>query len=156
MTKVALIVALGATLAVATVLLPRGASAAPPASLSGVVQSGGTAAVRPLVGVKVTLYEATAAPPVALDQATADSAGTFVLDAPTSESEGVLYVTAEVGRGVELVAVLGQTLPPTATINELTTVAAGYSMAQFTDADGISGDDLALQIAAGMNDNIAH
>src|SRR5438034_10733134 len=124
MSKVALIGALSVCLGVATVVLPRSAGAAPPASLSGVVQSGGTAAVRPLVGVNVTLYEATAARLGVLDQATTDSAGTFVLNAPTNESDGVFYVTAELGRGVELVAVLGQSLPPTATINELTTVAA--------------------------------
>ena len=139
MMKVALIGVLGVSLAVATVLLPRSAGAAPPASLSGVVQSGGTAAVRPLVGVKVTLYEASAARPRVLDQTTTDPAGTFVLNAPTNESEGVFYVTADLGQGVELATVLGQSLPPTATINELTTVGAGYSMAQFTDADASPG-----------------
>jgi sugar lactone lactonase YvrE len=154
MTKTALIMVVGVCLAMATVMLPRSAGAAAPASLTGVVHSGGTAAARPLAGDKGTLYEATAASPLALDQATTDPAGTFVVDAPTSESEGVFYVTADVGRGVELVAVLGKRLPPSSTINELTTVAAGYSMAQFTGADGISGDDFALRIAAGMNDNI--
>ncbi|HET8742988.1 MAG TPA: hypothetical protein VFM41_10225 [Gaiella sp.] len=154
MLKAALIGALGASLAMATAVLPHGAGAAPPTSLQGVVQSGGTAAARPLVGVDVTLYEATAAAPRALDHATSDSKGAFVVDAPASESDGVFYVTADVGRGVELVSVLGQSLPRTATINELTTVAAGYSMAQLTEDGGISGDDLGLQIAAGMNDNV--
>jgi hypothetical protein len=78
----------GVCLALATVLVRRCAGAAAPASLTGVVQSGGTAAARPLAGVKVTLYEATAASPLALDQATTDPAGTFVVDAPTSGSEG--------------------------------------------------------------------
>jgi hypothetical protein len=152
--RVAVTAAFAALAFAAAVLLPPSAGAAPPASLSGVAHSGGTAAVRPLVDVKVTLYEATTARPRVLDQTTTDPAGRFVLNAPTNESEGVFYLAADVGRGVELVAVLGQRLPPTATINELTTVAAGYAMAQFTDADGISGDDFALQIAAGMNDNI--
>ncbi|HET6684103.1 MAG TPA: hypothetical protein VFG75_10440 [Gaiella sp.] len=122
--------------------------------MSGVVQSGGTSSERPLPGVHVALYEATAGQPTALDQATTDADGAFVLTATSGETTGVFYVTADVGRGVEFVAVLGPALPATATINELTTVAAGYAMAQFTHADAISGDGFALQIAAGMNDNI--
>jgi hypothetical protein len=39
-------------------------------------------------------------------------------------------------------------------INELTTVAASYSMAQFDKTGVISGNSFGLQIAAGMNDNI--
>jgi hypothetical protein len=55
---------------------------------------------------------------------------------------------------VEFLAVLGQFLPATVTVNELTTVAASYSMAQFYKTDVISGNSFSLQIAAGMNDNI--
>src|SRR5439155_16473719 len=40
------------------------------------------------------------------------------------------------------------------TINELTTVAASYSMAQFYRRGVISDNSFGLQIAAGMNDNI--
>jgi Domain of unknown function (DUF4111) len=55
---------------------------------------------------------------------------------------------------VTFAAVLGPRVPLFVTINELTTVAAGYTMAQFTDADAISGGDFALRLAAAMNDNI--
>ena len=140
--------------AAATTVLPGGAGAAPAASLSGVVQSGGTASARPLGGVEVTLYEATSGRPTARDTATTAADGTFLLTATRRESSGVFYVTADVARGVEFVAVLGSVLRPRVTINELTTVAAGYAMAQFTDAATISGDGVALQIAAGMNDNL--
>ena len=51
-------------------------------------------------------------------------------------------------------AVLGTNLPAVVTINELTTVAASYSMAQFYKTGVISGNSIGLQIAAGMNDNI--
>ena len=40
------------------------------------------------------------------------------------------------------------------TINELTTVAAGYAFAQFANEGVLSGDEFGLQIAAGMNDNL--
>jgi len=53
---------------------------------------------------------------------------------------------------VEFVTVLGSNLPALVTINELTTVAASYSMAQFYRIGVISGNSFGLQIAAGMND----
>ncbi|MEA3274896.1 MAG: hypothetical protein U9Q81_06300 [Pseudomonadota bacterium] len=140
--------------AATAVTLPGTASAAQPANLSGVVQSGGTASARPLAGVKVTLYEASNASPRVVGTAMTDATGRFTVTAPTDEAVGVFYASAAVGRGVEFAAVLGTTLPATATVNELTTVAAGYSMAQFYQGSEISGDPFALQLAAGMNDNI--
>src|SRR6185369_3450928 len=89
-----------------------------------------------------------------------------------------------VGEGVELVTIIGPALqydrpawiiasPPDAasdsaaesdeqsqgntafiTINELTTVAAAFSMAQFTQNGVIGGDAFGLQIASLMNDNL--
>lgn len=53
---------------------------------------------------------------------------------------------------MEFVTVLGSNLPASVTINELTTVAASYSMAQFYRTGVISGNSFGLQIAAGMND----
>ena len=140
--------------AAAAVALPGTASAAQPANLRGVVQSGGTASQRPLMGVKVTLYEASYASPRVVGTAMTDAKGRFKVTAPIDRAEGVFYVSAAVGKRVEFVVVLGATLPESATLNELTTVAAGYSMAQFYDGSEISGDPFALQIAAGMNANI--
>lgn len=138
----------------AAIALPGTASAAQSTELHGVVQSGGTASPRPLAGVKVTLYEASYASPRVMGSATTDAQGRFEITAPTDKAEGVFYASAAVGKRVELVAVLGATLPETATLNELTTVAAGYAMAQFYDESEIVGDPFALQLAAGMNDNI--
>src|SRR5438309_11455252 len=69
-------------------------------------------------------------------------------------SSSIFYVSADVGGRVEFLTVLGTRLPAMVTINELTTVAASYSMAQFYKTDVISGNSFGLQIAAGMNDNI--
>ena len=55
---------------------------------------------------------------------------------------------------MEFVTVLGPSLPTSVTVNELTTVAASYSMAQFLRTGVISGNSFGLQIAAAMNDNI--
>src|SRR5206468_9663512 len=55
---------------------------------------------------------------------------------------------------LEFVTILGPNLPASVTINELTTVAASYSMAQFLRTGVIAGNSFGLQIAAGMNDNI--
>lgn len=153
MTRVALTCLLGVCLA-ATSLLPAGASATPLATVDGVVQSGGTSSERPLAGVQVTLYEAAGGRTTVLEQAGTDADGEFALHAASGESRGVFYVTADVARGVRFAAVLGPRLPRVVTVNELTTVAAGYATAQVMDDNGVTAGDLALRLAAGMNDNI--
>jgi hypothetical protein len=123
-------------------------------SLSGVVQTGGTAFSQPLPGVHVTLFEATPALPATLGQATTDASGRFTIPYKKSSTSSIFFVKADVGEGVEFVAILGPNLPASVTINELTTVAASYSIAQFYRTGVISGNSFGLQIAAGMNDNI--
>src|SRR4029077_17820008 len=58
------------------------------------------------------------------------------------------YASADVRGGVDFVTILGPNLPSATTINELTTVAAGFSMAQFYKTGVISGNSFGLQIAA--------
>ncbi len=131
------------------------ASACVPANmLSGTVQSGGTWYVDPVAGAVVTLFEATEEQPKMLGSATTDRSGRFLLTTPKVGTESIFYVTANLGGGVELVTILGQNLPREVTINELTTVGAAYSMAQFYKRGVISGNSFGLRIAAGMNDNI--
>jgi len=89
-----------------------------------------------------------------IGQATTDAAGHFSIQSTNNTSSSIFYVSADVGGRVEFLTVLGTRLPATVTINELTTVAASYSMAQFYKTDVISGNSFGLQIAAGMNDNI--
>lgn len=140
--------------AAAIVLTAAGVAVANPKSLSGVVQTGGTSSGRPLSDVNVTLFEATNARPTTLGRATTDAAGRFRIHYTRSTSKTVFFVQADVGKGVEFVAILGANLPRSVTINELTTVAASYSMAQFFRTGVIAGNSFGLQIAAGMNDNI--
>jgi hypothetical protein len=102
-----------------------------PRSLSGVVQTGGTSSSQPLPNVRVTLFEATTGQPATLGQATTDGSGRFSIHYTRSTSQSIFFVQADVSEGVEFVTVLGPSLPTSITINELTTVAASYSMAQF-------------------------
>ena len=138
----------------AVLLTADGVLSANPRSLSGVVQTGGTSSSQPLPNVNVTLFEATLGGPTALGHATTDAAGRFAIPYKKKSSSSIFFVNADVGEGVEFVTVLGANLPASVTINELTTVAASYSMAQFYRTGVISGNSFGLQIAAGMNDNI--
>jgi hypothetical protein len=123
-------------------------------TLNGVVQTGGTTSRQPLANVNVSLFEATAAQPSVLGQAITDASGQFEITSPKNTSSSIFFVSADVSAAVEFVAILGPNLPASVTINELTTVAASYSMAQFYRTGVISGNSFGLQIAAGMNDNI--
>src|SRR5207244_832192 len=100
------------------------------------------------------LFEATTGQPATLGQATTDGSGRFSIRYTRSTSHSIFFVQADVSEGVEFVTVLGPNLPASVTINELTTVAASYSMAQFLRSGVISGNSFGLQIAAGMNDSI--
>jgi hypothetical protein len=124
--------------------------------LRGKVISGAGQGAIPLGGVLVSVYEATGGVPRVLGNATTAASGDFSLRARpgTPHAKRTLYATAELGPGLQLVSVLGPTVPRFVTINEMTTVAAGYSMAQFTNDGVISGNEFGLQAAAGMNDNL--
>lgn len=124
------------------------------ASISGIVQTGGTNSQTPLANVTVTLFEASGDRPTVLGQATTNPSGQFVISSPKEASSSIFFVSARIGPAVEFVTVLGPNLPSSATINELTTVAASYSLAQFYETGVISGNSFALRIAAGMNNNI--
>jgi streptogramin lyase len=138
----------------ALLLTADGVLSANPRSLSGVVQTGGTSSSQPLPNVHVSLFEATTGQPIMIGQSTTDASGRFSIRYTRNTSQSIFFVQAEVGQGVEFVTILGPNLPASVTINELTTVAASYSMAQFLRTGVISGNSFGLQIAAGMNDNI--
>jgi len=77
-----------------------------------------------------------------------------VIASPTDTSASIFFVSADIDARVEFVTVLGPKLPSSTTVNELTTVAASYSLAQFYESGVISGNSFGLRIAAGINDDI--
>jgi hypothetical protein len=114
------------------------------ASLHGTV----TAAGKPLGGAQVILFAGSRTGTTELGHGRSDPAGAFTISY-TKPSAGVLYVqaTAAGASRLQLRAVVGvgqgggvpsQTLT-TVTVNELTTVATAYALAQFSGANGISG-----------------
>ena len=121
--------------------------------LAGTVQSG-AAGFTPLAGVPVTLYRATAGVPVTVGQATTDVDGAFAIPVPEPEADTIYYATAVYRPAVLLMAVVGPRIAGRITLNEMSTVAAAYSMAQFSDGTRIAGNAFGLRIAAGMNDNL--
>lgn len=128
--------------------------------LSGRVQSGGDNKAKPLAKVSVTLYEATAQAPLPVGTVTTREDGRFDLEMKSEQSDRILYAVATVSPEVELVTIIGSAdeYGPNdtvyLTINELTTVAAAFSMAQFIQNGVIGGDAFGLQIASLMNDNL--
>jgi hypothetical protein len=146
---VAMRLAAASTLFVCLGLLPAIA-----ASLSGIVQTGGTFYTHPLPNVNVTLFEATSGSPNPLGNATSNALGQFTITSSMTSTSGTFFVTANVAAGVKFLTILGPNLPASATINELTTVAGSYSTAQFYKTGVISGNSFGLKIASMMNDNI--
>jgi sugar lactone lactonase YvrE len=122
--------------------------------LRGTVQSGGTTSALPLADALVTLYEATANIPLELATARTDIEGNFSLDISRNTSDSIFYATARLGDGLHLLTIVGQSIPASITINELTTVAAAFSTAQFAHDGVIAGDPFGLRIASGMSDNL--
>lgn len=132
-----------------------------PQTFIGSVTAGGASAR----DTTVTLFVAGDSPGAATAVATAptDRAGRFELLVPASVSaDAVLYATAAGGVAgkiplvpdVELATALGDLRAGKITINELTTVAAGYSLAQFAADGAIGGAEPGLSNAAKMSRNL--
>ncbi|HEX6096782.1 MAG TPA: hypothetical protein VF432_10700 [Thermoanaerobaculia bacterium] len=134
-------------------------------NLNGIVRSGGTAhpggpenpmspTYMPLPNVQVRLFDAGLSAPV--DQGVTDQNGAFHLQAFHYGASSIYYVTASVSEEVVLMAVIGPALfADNIVVNELTTVAAVYSLAQFfNEQQVIEGPQFGLRIAALMNTNI--
>jgi hypothetical protein len=137
--------------------------AAPPTAqqLVGVVRADGS----PVRSGTVKLWLAGDAPGAAtvLQSVITDAAGSFRMTIPAGVSaDGVLYATTTggtagkwpLGADVELAASFGDIRSGRVAINELTTVAAGYSLAQFAAAGSLGGTAPGLQNAAMMPRNL--
>jgi hypothetical protein len=126
--------------------------------ITGVVLAAGA----PIAGSAVTLWEASASAPRRLAQAKTSDVGEFQV-ATTGARPGTgtsLYLTAVGGKPkaanasgdgsvVTLMTVLGDRPPARITIDELTTIAAVWTHAQFLSGAEIRGYPLGLRIAAG-------
>lgn len=127
-----------------------------PATLTGTVQSGGTTSVAPIANALVTIYGADQSSAIPLGTSLTNSSGKFYINVPSASlTHTIYYAIATKGTKTELAVILGESIPLTTTINEMTTVGAAWSMAQFFHTDPqIYGKALGLKIAAGMNDNL--
>ncbi|WP_392536645.1 hypothetical protein [Legionella sp. 227] len=124
-------------------------------TIKGVVQSGNVSAI-PLANANVTIYTASSASAIPIANATTNGSGQFFIYIPPEQipQTASFYAVARQGNNTKLVTVIGKNLLPAITINELTTVGAAFSMAQFFNNGQISGSSLGLKIASGMNDNL--
>ena len=134
--------------------------------LTGQVLSGGSRVqtpipgkpvCQPVSGAQVTLYRAAENAPAQLGSARTDEQGWFSMSVSIPQGSGIFYLAAthlEMA-GMRFVAVVGPTLAGPVTLNELTTVAAAYAFAQFTEQSAISGPVSPLGVAAGMCANLA-
>ena len=133
--------------------------------LQGVVLGAG----EPVVTATVTVYsssQGSGAEPLATSST--DDSGAFNLryEAP-EDSTGVIYLTSSGGhlashsRDVPASFVLASVLGAepqlsTVTINELTTVASAYAMAQFIDGPNLQGNAIGMRMAPGLLRNLVN
>ncbi|MFD8272656.1 hypothetical protein [Streptomyces flaveolus] len=150
-----------ATMALALTALPATPPHGTPATLRGTVTSAG----KPLAHADVTLFAGDQQGTSVLGHATTDTQGTFQIRSDR-RTGSVLYVEAAPSgdQSLRLRSVVGvgpgggvpQRSESAVTINEFTTVAATYALAQFTGRRGISGPSPGLENAAATSYNLAN
>ncbi|MET4804786.1 hypothetical protein [Bradyrhizobium sp. LB11.1] len=147
-------------LALAAAITVAGAPASAQQQLEGQVLLAG----EPIAGAAVTLWTAGVDAPAQLAQAQTGADGRFALSAPAGNNATV-YLVAKGGtpravanqvpnNAITLMVLLGNPLPRTVTVNELTTVASAFAAAQFIKGESLSGNPLGLRIAAGNVPNL--
>ncbi|MFD8706611.1 hypothetical protein ACFV1W_29080 [Kitasatospora sp. NPDC059648] len=154
------VVAALATAALALAGLPAAPPPSTPPTLHGTVTSAG----KPLPHADVTLLTGDRLGVRNLGRATTDAGGAFQIRSAQATGS-VLYVDAAPhgDRSLRLRSVVGigpgggvpQRRESVVTVNEFTTVAATYALAQFTDQHGITGPSPGLENAAATSYNLA-
>src|SRR5436190_6322933 len=122
--------------------------------MNGKVQSGGSDNnIQSLGRVSVELRQAANGVTIVGPILLTDTDGSFAFDEP-APSSGVYFVVAKEGTPTPMMALLGPELPDTIVINELTTVAAVYCLAQFFTKSAVQGPSFGVRVAAAMSTNI--
>jgi hypothetical protein len=114
---------------------------------------------RPFGSATVTLYRTGGlGPPIRLGRSRTRADGSFEISyRPPHVSGAVLYVTIGRGGSVRLASVLGTgPVARRAVVNELTTVAAGFALAEFIHGANIVGKAPGPQNASGMAGNLVN
>src|SRR5450755_3565888 len=126
-------------------------------ALSGVVETG----KRPLPGSVVVLYAAGSTSRLRLGSALTGARGRFRISYVPPHREAVLYLIATggsraAGPAVQLLSVAGSVQQPrlSVKVNELTTVASAYALAQFTHGAVVRGRSPGLENAAATASNL--
>lgn len=122
--------------------------------LMGVVTSGAARGGQPVQNATVKIWQAGIGAPVLLAETTSNARGQFSASLPKQGAGEIRYAVAANGR-TELMTVMAADDRPHVRINEMTTVASAYAMAQFFTGKAIAGKSLPLQVAAGMFRNLA-
>lgn len=126
-------------------------------SISGSVMSGSDTFGAPLKAVPITLYVLGPSDPLPIASTVSDADGHFSLKLTSLTPPGNYYLSATVGQGIELTALLGPTLPTTQiTLNEKSSVSAAYALAQFSRSGKVKGSSSQLSIASKMVANLVN
>lgn len=125
-------------------------------TISGIVSSGPSLNAKALAGVDVELYAANQQGSQLIAQDKTNNKGEFFLLA-TKDMTGrspVYYLIAQDKKNIRLATIIGRSLVRKATINELTTVASAFSMAQFFQQGLLMGKPMGLDVASQMAHNL--
>lgn len=122
--------------------------------LLGVVTSGPAQGAKPVAGATVSIFRAGAGAPELLAEVVSNGRGQFTAVLPRQAESEIRYAVAAAGR-TELMTIMAASDRPHVRINEMTTVASAYALAQFFNGKAISGKPLPLAVAAGMFRNLA-
>lgn len=125
-------------------------------TISGFVHSGHGALSIPIRNAKVIIYKAGSTSAKQIGRGVTNKNGKFYIYIPKNNKfNGVYYAIATKGKVITLISILGTTIPRFVTLNEMTTVAGTYAMAQFLHKNGrIYGNSLGLRIAFYMAENL--
>ncbi|MFD7992356.1 LysM peptidoglycan-binding domain-containing protein [Streptomyces mexicanus] len=151
--------AASAAVALVAVNAPASSLGAAPGPVHGTV----TGAGKPLAGARVTLFAGSRSGVRELGRTTTDATGSFAIPY-TPPAGGVLYLeaTSADARRLRLRSVVGfgeggavaARTTSRVRVNELTTVAATYALAQFTGPRGVDGPSPGLENAAATTFNL--